>query len=236
MRQPAALFPFALALGAISLAPAAGAREPTKIKTCQTISQPGPYELADNLVATGGGNCLVIAADFVTIDLAGFMISGGPRSGTGILVPPTSGQLHGIVVRNGSISGVATGVDLRLADGSIVEGLRLAGGGGLIAAINATGIVKGNTVSEWNGAGIDATGVVTGNSVTGTIAGLEIGQGSTAIGNSVTRNSDFGIIARCPSNLTDNTAIDNGHNGTSDIAQFGDGCHIEDNLGNVIPF
>jgi hypothetical protein len=225
-----------LALGVMIAAPEADAREPSKIKECQTISQPGPYELADNLMATGGGNCLVITTDFVTIDLAGFTISGGPRTGTAILAPSTSGQLLGIVVRNGSISGVATGVDLRLAEGSIVEGLRLAGGGGMIAAINAKGIVKGNTVSEWSGAGIDGTGVVTGNSITGTIAGLEIGQGSTAIGNTVTASSDFGVIVHCPSNLTDNTAINNGPGGTHDIELIGDGCHIEDNIGNVAPF
>jgi hypothetical protein len=58
MKRPEALFPIAFALGAMMLAPGAGAREPTKIKACQTISQPGSYELADNI---GGvpGDCLV---------------------------------------------------------------------------------------------------------------------------------------------------------------------------------
>jgi hypothetical protein len=54
----------------------ASAREPIPIKACQTISQPGSYELANNL--TSSGDCLVIAANFVTIDLAGFFNQ--PRS------------------------------------------------------------------------------------------------------------------------------------------------------------
>lgn len=79
MTRPAALFSIALALGATILVPAASAREPTPIKACQTISKPGSYELANNLTATG--DCLLIATDFVTIDLAGFLISGAPNTG-----------------------------------------------------------------------------------------------------------------------------------------------------------
>jgi hypothetical protein len=53
MRQPAALFPIALALGATILLPQeAGAREPTAITACQTISQPGKYVLANSLGPT----------------------------------------------------------------------------------------------------------------------------------------------------------------------------------------
>jgi hypothetical protein len=127
MKRLAVLFPIALALGAIIFVPGAGAREPTPIKACQTISQPGSYELANNLTFTGIGNCLLITADFVTIDLGGFTISG---SGTafGIAGAPSGPRLRGIAVRNGSISGFVRGVELSNADGSIVEGLRVVGG------------------------------------------------------------------------------------------------------------
>ena len=86
MRRPAELFPIALALGAMVLAPGAGAREegPTEIERCQTISQPGSYVLVHNLTATG--DCLLINADFVTVDLAGFAIIGS-GTGTAITVP-----------------------------------------------------------------------------------------------------------------------------------------------------
>jgi hypothetical protein len=62
----------------------------------------------------------VITADFVTIDLGGFSMTGGIAAGAGVLA-----QGKGIVVRNGSISGYETAVSL--GDGSIVEGLRVSG-------------------------------------------------------------------------------------------------------------
>src|ERR1700752_3140687 len=110
MARPAAFFPIVRALGTTILAPLAVARAdgreegPTEINQCQTISQPGSYQLVKNLTGPVNGNadCLVIAASFVTIDLAGFTMTGGntqsPRgSGTAILaVPPSSGSLVGI--------------------------------------------------------------------------------------------------------------------------------------------
>jgi hypothetical protein len=142
MRRPAALFPIALALGAISLAPAAGAREqgPTEIEKCQTIRQSGSYRLVNNLTATG--DCLVIDADFVTVDLAGFTISG--TGGRGISSTPPLVHHQGIAVRNGSISGLE-GVILD-ATASIVEGVRVFGSGSLIGILANGGIVKGNVV------------------------------------------------------------------------------------------
>ena len=232
MKRPAALFPISLALGAMMLAPGAGAREPTQLKKCQTISQPGSYELADNLVATG--DCLVITADFVTIDLAGFTITGNFNNiapGTAILAAPSSGHLQGIAARNGSISSFHVGVDLSSADGSIVEGLRVSGSFGFAhsgVGIRASGIVKGNIVTFVNGTGIVATGVVTGNYVAENSIGIEVGQGSTVIGNTVLHNLNTGIIVNCPSNVTDNTAVNNGSN----LALDGTGCN---NTNNVAP-
>jgi hypothetical protein len=103
MKRLAALLAIAVAM---FLTSAAGAREPTKIEKCQTISQPGSYELVSNLTFSGPpeGACLVITADFVTIDLAGFSITNGVVGGVGILTLPSSGELRGIAVRNGSIS------------------------------------------------------------------------------------------------------------------------------------
>jgi hypothetical protein len=81
MRQPAALFPIALALGA-AIAPGPGAQAaPTPIRECQTIDQPGSYVLERNLTATG--DCLVITANFVTVNLAGFALTGTGGQGGG---------------------------------------------------------------------------------------------------------------------------------------------------------
>ncbi|MBV8507449.1 MAG: hypothetical protein JOZ11_16795, partial [Alphaproteobacteria bacterium] len=181
MKRPAALLPIVLALGAIILAPVAGAQAensreegPTEIEKCRTIDKPGSYKLVNNLTATAGGDCLNITASFVTIDLAGFSISGPSSNPAGTAI--TAGtHTTDIAVRNGSISFFSSGVSLG-GDGSIVEGLRVSGFGVVTAdvAISANGIVKGNTVFAFagggppaNGVGISATGVVTGNLVDG---------------------------------------------------------------------
>jgi len=92
MKKPAALSPIVLALGAIILVPRASAQSqdaqegPREIEKCQTIDKPGSYKLVKNLTFSGTtGTCLVITANFVAIDLAGFTISG---PGLNVL-PPT---------------------------------------------------------------------------------------------------------------------------------------------------
>jgi hypothetical protein len=79
--------------------------------------------------------------------------------------------------------------------------------------------------------GIVADGIVRGNTATNNVEGIHAGAGSTVIGNTATNDSGFGIgigiLADCPSNLTDNTAVNNG--GTN-LVLNGDGCHNEDNV------
>lgn len=242
MRRPAALFPIALALGATILALGPGAQAaPTPIRACQTLSQPGSYVLEHNLTATG--DCLVITTGFVTIDLAGFLISAG---GFGIRTGVSTGApLQGYAVRNGSIFAPSGGVAL---DGelSIVEELRVSTMG---TGISTQGIVRANTVvviAEGSGTGIIASGTVTDNHVTGptrgtgiaaagtlrgntvinAAIGIAVSAGSTVIGNTVTGARLFGIQVACPSNLADNTAVNNAAN----LVLNGEGCHNEDTL------
>jgi hypothetical protein len=248
MRRPAAVFTIALALGAISLAPRSGAQAqdareegPRQIEKCQTISKSGSYKLVNDLTFKGTtGVCLQITANFVAIDLAGFTISapglivfGGPNT-TAIAA---GNDTTGIAVRNGSISGFGLGVNLG-GDGSIVEGLRVFGGPGTSSlGIAATGVVRGNTVVFVNaplafGIGISATGIVAGNYVIGSRdSQYQIGQGSTVIGNTALGGGftePTGFVVSCPSNVTDNTAINNRFN----IVLNGDGCN---NTNNVAP-
>jgi hypothetical protein len=243
MRRPAAFLSMALALGAMMFTPrddvqAQVSRDgPSEIEKCQTISKPGSYKLVNNLIATG--DCLVITVSFVTVDLAGFTISGGGPpffgSGSGIIaVPPHSvGFLAGLAIRNGSIStfGFNAGVDLGSAAGSIVEGLRVSGVTlANTIAISANGIVKGNIVLGFRGTGIRATGTVTGNYVDGTRFGMDVGEGSTVIGNTILNSLPVGLVVSCPSNVIDNTVTSNG--GERNLGLNGDGCHSE---GNVAP-
>jgi hypothetical protein len=62
MKRLAALLAIAVAFGAMFLTSAAGAREPTGIEKCQTISHPGSYKLVNDLTFTGGaGRCTGVA-------------------------------------------------------------------------------------------------------------------------------------------------------------------------------
>jgi hypothetical protein len=214
---------------------------PTEIEKCKTISKPGSYRLVNDLTFAGTtGTCLTIAASSVTVDLAGFTISGrgflftggGTAAGTGI---EAGNDTTGIAVRNGSIAGFSVGVSLG-GDSSIVEGLRVLGSGcPCLLGIFATGVVKGNTVLgiaglPAQGIGIAATGIVTGNYATkNRVIGLEIGQGSTVIGNTATNSFDVGISVSCPANVTDNTAVGNG---AINLELLGQGCN---NTNNVAP-
>jgi hypothetical protein len=251
MRRLAVFFPIALSLGAIILAPRAGAKAqdaregPTEIEKCQTISKSGSYKLVNDLAFSGtSGVCLQITADFVTIDLAGFAINGpGPHGTAQTTAIGAGSEATGIAVRNGSISGFFDGVDLG-GDGSIVEGSRVFGVGcPCDVGISARGIVKGNTVVgiaglPGEGTGISATGIVTGNYATGSrVAEYVIGQGSTVIGNTAVSNpppftEQAGFFVSCPSNLTDNTATPLSQPG---FFLNGDGCHSEDNVGQTLP-
>jgi hypothetical protein len=257
MRRPAAAFTFALAFGVISLAPVSVARSqtargegPIEIEKCQTINKPGSYKLVKNITATGTtGICLPITADLVTLDLAGFTISGPSNAAAIAAVPPSGGQLFGIAVRNGSISNfsVAVSFGISVAEGTVVEGLRVFGGPPCEVAILNTGITRNNTVSGCNG-GIAAGGTVVGNnssfnggtgitvsegSTIHNVAnfnkgnGISLNPGSTAIGNTAFSNGGQGFSVSCPSNLTDNTAV---NNAGGNLVLNGDGCHSEDNL------
>jgi hypothetical protein len=238
-----------LALASMNFAPhrgaqAQGVREegPIAIEKCQTINQPGSYKLVNNLIFNGpsSGACLSITASFVTIDLAGFSISGIPR------IPPfAAGAIvagdengTGVTVRNGSISGGFTAGVFLAGYGSIVEGIRITGGGLGGVGISAIGVIRGNTVvgiagpGPGNGTGIFAAGgVITGNYSTSNRAfGILVGPGSTVAGNTVVTSltfGGFGIVAACPSNVIDNTATgDAGQN----LVPQGTGCNDTNNV------
>ena len=213
----------ALVLGTTMHAFAAGApaqtlpdRGPGEIKRCQRIDQPGSYKLVNNLKAAG--DCLVIATEGVTIDLAGFTVT-GDGTGTAIRGPRApEGTIPAIrtVVRNGDISKFARAIDL---SGTVERVRAAANGAGLFVAV---GTVSGNVVQFNTAAGIEiADGIVTdnlvvangtgisvkeaavisGNEVSGNKIGIEVsGTGSALTGNVVDGNSEIGLRIRCPSN------------------------------------
>jgi hypothetical protein len=260
MKRLAALFRIVLALGAIILAPWASTHAqhsqqegPIEIENCQTIDQPGSYKLVKNLTITStAGTCLSITASSVAIDLAGFTIIGpGPQQGSLNTQAIAAGNdTDGITVRNGSISGFRSGVVLN-GFSSIVEGLHVRGPCGTLAptcelGIAAMGIVRSNTVEifAFHGGGthIAATGIVSGNYVLNSDRdiGIAVGQGSTVIGNTVRGDGapegETGLSVNCPSNVTNNTAVNNPigalANPGGNLVLNGSGCN---NTNNVAP-
>jgi hypothetical protein len=142
-------------------------------------------------------------------------------------------------VRDGSIFNFGTGVALE-GNGSIVEGLRIYGFSDFAGTgISATGIVKGNTVANFvgppgprAGVGISATGIVTGNYVMNSgVTDYAIGEGSTVIGNTAVGIGEpyqfYGISVSCPSNVTNNTAVNHFLN---NIVLNGTGCNDTNNV------
>jgi hypothetical protein len=201
MRRPAFVLTMVLALWTRFQTP--GALAQTVITACQTLRASGSYVLANNLIAAG--DCLVVDADFITIDLAGFTLFGN-HTGTGI---SNLLERRGITVRNGTIFGFGSGISL-LAEDSIVEGMRVSGN--TDTGIFASGIVRNNLVQDNGSFGITSIGIVSGNTA--------IGSGSccsgilatgTVIGNTARGNHGEGISAS--GTVTGNTAQVNEGNG-----------------------
>src|SRR5260370_4736839 len=95
------------------------ARADVAVSACGTLSTPATnYFLTQNLTATG--NCLVIAADNVGIDLKGKTITGN-GSGSGIT---DGGFAHPFaIIANGKIRNFKNGVDLVISGEAIVSNL-----------------------------------------------------------------------------------------------------------------
>lgn len=148
-----------------------------------TITTSGEYELKNNLTANGT-NGIGVNASNVSINLAGYTITGVQTSGqTGISVFPNqnnvsiqngtiTGFLYGVVFESGSglelknvqLFGIsATGVYLAGDNNCLIENCFILGTGGAdvgIYVLNSSNVlVKNNQLAEFsNGAGIAASG------------------------------------------------------------------------------
>src|SRR5262249_28602715 len=138
---------------------------PTAITECQIITEPGSYELVNNLPGPGGPlnglDCLVVGADNVTIDLAGFVIDGfagtGAIFGRGITQDVTL-ERTGVHVRNGTITNFfLAGVYLPATTDGTIDEVR---------------VISSNQYGIWVGDDFTIThSIVDGGSVTGIHAG-----------------------------------------------------------------
>jgi parallel beta-helix repeat protein len=198
-----------IALGVIFHVPWVWA-EPTPITQCGPITKSGSYVLADNLTATTPSFCLQVNVDFVTIDLAGFLITAPGTGGAGGI----GGSARGFTVRNGTVTGFTFGLFLN-GPGSIVEGVRALGNsnGGIVSGSASS--LRNNIVQENRGFGIvaGANSIVSGNTVhsnefTGHI-GIEAGAGSIVSANTVSGYNSDGIHAGSGSTVSNNIVFGN---------------------------
>ncbi len=203
----------ALVTVGLGIPPVASAT-PTIIGTCMTIGSAGSYVVDKNLTASGD-HCLVIEADDVTIDLAGFRLMGDGTAGASGITD--KGILRrNIAIRNGTIQGFAhRGIDLAEGRQIKVEEVRLhTNGGGGIFGGHIT-IVK-DCIVESNGSDgiVVNAAVVTGKTVRGnTGSGIVAAGQNTLINNTAIFNSGDGMVVEGFSILTNNTASFNSGRG-----------------------
>lgn len=184
------------------------AAAPKSINSCETITDSGSYVLTKNLQAAG--DCLVIEADNVTIDLNGFTIEG---DGTGHGIWDGDLPRQNLTVRNGTVRNFRIGVGFAKPGGThssrcVIERIRAVQNTffGIRAGLGAT--VRDNIASDNGGSGIFASG------------------GSLIAGNVVNNNNNSGILALCASNITGNMVSGNGGN---NIFTAGTGCTLNNN-------
>ena len=198
---------------ALFVLPAAGLAAPPF--NCQTISQPGSYTLTKNLSSTG--DCIVIASDFVTLDLAGFTISGnGTASSVGIHEAPGTvfPGFRGVVIRNGSVTNFGVGIEFSVSDGVTVENVNASANAnnGLILLNRA--VVRSSRFDD------------NGNN------GLTVGDGAMITSNTATRNGNVGFAAATGALIVNNVAINNKLSG---ISQDCPGAAIANTVSNNGP-
>jgi Right handed beta helix region len=90
----------------------------TAVSACGSLSAPGNYFLTGNLSATG--DCLVIAADNVAIDMKGKTITG---NGTGAGITDAASTHDFAIIANGKIRNFNTGIDLEQSGKSIISNI-----------------------------------------------------------------------------------------------------------------
>jgi hypothetical protein len=226
----------ALALLAAALQAAPAVAAPDKINHCQTITQSGSYVVTKNLNAVG--DCIVVKADFVTIDLDGFVLEG---NGTG----------GGITDQGGvsTVTNFSNGISLTASTG-VVERITSAGNTN-VGIVMVSGIVRDSTATgnvHNTGISVGPRSLVTGCNSTGNDVGIGTNIGTTIIGNTVGLNVRHGIVmsgngtivnntsnnnpqtgihAECPSVVVGNTAVSNGTN----FNLVGAGCAADHNAG-----
>lgn len=180
-----------------------------------TITAPGRYCLATNLVAGVGVNGITIAADGVTLDLNGFELRGTFDSQTAISV---SGSRYNLTIRDGSIRGWdAGGIQAGTARNALVENLHVAQNAEHGITLGSNAIVRA-CVAEGNTVGAVGIAVGPGSVVQDSVArgnnsaGIQTGVGSVVRDCVATKNAT-GIVVGNDCSVQRCVATGNASNG-----------------------
>ncbi len=195
------------------------------ISDCTVISAPGSYLLTNNITAKAtdlksvGGSiptCILIKANFVTLDLGGFTISGpgtSPLGAFGVYVPGGIGT-RGTRVRNGSVTNFDRGIAFE-GDAGSAEDVNLIGNdvGVTFDGLGSARNVRAHANDEFGilcfgGGGVsvrDSEAWNNGNSGINLVSCT----GNSVIGNAVRQNGGAGITVSCPSLVLENVASQN---------------------------
>lgn len=213
-----------------------------EIAACQALTTFGAtYRLTAELLACG--DCLIVAANRITIDLQGFQIVQDPGCFTGGAITDGGVAREQIIVKNGStfsfinISGFDYGIDLRASvrtevrnfgtifnnvDG-IAVGDRALVKDCLSLGNGKTGISGGNFVQVQ-----ECDAVVNGLAGGGDVAGIRVGDRCLVTRSDASVNAGDGILTGAFCTVTHNTASGNERG----IAVTGTNGLVSQNLSN----
>ena len=193
-----------------------------------TISQPGSYYLATNMVSASAG--VTIATNWVTLDLMGFTLAGN-RSGGGHGVWIYSGSgtvpVQGVTVCNGSIRGFSYGIQAKFSQGARFEDLSVSSN--LNYGLNLDGLggaCDGNVIAgcSFTGNGLAAIHL---DGSSGQCNGNRIAQCVVA-GNNSDGIGFYALSGQCSGNLIADCALQ--RNGRYGIDFNGDTGQCNGNL------
>lgn len=179
-----------------------------------TITTPGSYRLAGDLVVPAGAHGIVILTDDVTIDLNGFTISGpgAPLASTRGIYAATAQRR--ITVLNGQVSNFGYGILLTgphshiqrvVATGNLQEGI-YAGYQGVVAECTSTENGRGITMVQ---GGVVRSNTVMSNRETGVL----VVQSSLVVGNTISYNGGAGLQLDALTGYADNALTGNNGGG-----------------------
>jgi hypothetical protein len=186
-----------------------------------TLSVGGSYKLGSNLIPGATHNGIIVNAPDISIDLNGFLMSGGPAGGTGNSPYGIVDNSDRLTVKNGTIGAFRTaGINAPNRPYLIIENMRIINGHGRgINASNGPFARIQNTTVATNG----GDGVVCGLSclVEDSVISGNGGDGvfllsGTVLGNAIVSNNGFGVSAptapggQITVGVGNNTVVNNG--------------------------